>query len=163
MLCAQWLRTFPLLQQTKPPGWHWLTANSEVRWFPAAPFFGLALWGILLVIVLSESLRHKSCGIFALGGFLAGLAGLVAAVFGTEILRAGDVLLRPLMRPIVHEWAAGGWMFVGGILGACYGTWRRLDDVFSTRLPMILCGWLISISIFYGVLWITLRLVPAYR
>ena len=162
MLCGQWMRTLPLLHQTKPAGWHWLTADSVVKWFPAAPLFGLALWGVLLLFVLGEALRQKSCGLFVSGGLVSLLGGVFCAMLGNELLKTGDIVLQPLLAPVTRDWAAGGWMFVGGLAGACYGTWRRWRDVFSTRLAMILCGWLIAITILYTVLWSTFLLVPAY-
>jgi hypothetical protein len=53
---------------------------------------------------------------------------------------------------LAGSWAAGGWLFVGGVLGACYGTLRQWELIFTTRLLQILSGWLIAMAIVYGLL-----------
>jgi hypothetical protein len=88
--------------------------------------------------------------------FSAGTASLPVAVlcgaFALQLLIAGDTALRALMPPMIQSWAAGGWMIAGALLGASYGTLRRLDDVFSARLLSVLLGWLIVLTVIYGFL-----------
>ena len=78
----------------------------------------------------------------------AAFCGLI----GNEILRAGDLALHPLLADVAANWAAGAWLFVGGVLGACYGTLREWNTIFSSRLPRILLGWLVAMAIAYGLL-----------
>ena len=91
------------------------------------------------------------------------VAGLVLAAMGNDLLIGGDLALKPYMIHLAHQWAPGGWMFVGGIGGAIYGTLRRWSDLFALRLVPILLGWLCAVVVMYAVLIGVLATTPAYR
>jgi hypothetical protein len=57
-----------------------------------------------------------------------------------------------MLMDLAGSWAAGGWLFVGAILGASYGTLRQWEQIFTTRLLQILSGWLVAMAIVYGLL-----------
>jgi hypothetical protein len=81
-------------------------------------------------------------------------AAILCGAMAGPLLIAGDAALHALMEPVVGDVAASGWMVAGGIVGASYGTLRRLQDVFSTRLLQVLFGWLFFVMTLYGVVWI---------
>ncbi|MBV9865416.1 MAG: serine/threonine protein kinase [Abitibacteriaceae bacterium] len=163
MLCGQFMRTLPLIGQPDPPGWQWLNSSTVLHWFPSAPLFGFALWGSLMLFVVGEALRRKSCWVLFGGGFWSLVLAFVCALTGDQCLIAGDMAMKPFMSSLTHQWAAGGWMFMGGVLGACYGTLRRLRDVFSQRLVFVLGGWLVAMLLLYGILGVVHLVVPAYN
>lgn len=152
MLGGFGIRTLPFSGLMATPGWNWLSGSDEVAWWPVGPMVGLSLFLSLSPFIAGEAVRRKNCSTtFSLGLFtflFAAFCGLI----GNEILRAGDLALRPLLFDMAHNWAAGGWLFVGGVLGACYGTLRQWTDIFSTRLPQILIGWLVAMALVYGLL-----------
>lgn len=160
MLGAFALRTLPLMSQSATPGWDWLTWNMKLHAWPTAPLFGLVLMGVLAPFIAGESLRRRSCS-FALSlSLFVALFSLFCGALGLEILIGGDGMLKPLMQPLAHNWAAGAWMFIGGVLGAAYGTLRRWGDIFSPRLLQLLFGWLTSMAILYGLLAASQFLAP---
>ena len=163
MLSGQLLRSVPMVYQAGMDGREWLAASAHVRWWPSAPLFGLVLWGVLLLLTIGEATRRKSWAFLLSAGTLCLPMALLCTVFGTDILKAGDAALRPLMSDLVHRSAADAWMIVGGIAGAAYGTLRRLTDVFSTRIGHVILGWLFFVIIMYGLLWSVQIAVPAYR
>jgi len=149
MLCGQQLRSWPLGGTEK-----WLGLDSTIDNVLSTNFrFGLGVWLIILLLSIGEATRRKSWPFLLSGATVALPAALLCAAMGAQLLIAGDVTLHPLMFPLVAEEAAGGWMVIGGILGASYGTLRRLDDVFSSRLLQILFGWLLFTATMYGILY----------
>jgi hypothetical protein len=56
------------------------------------------------------------------------------------------------MWELVQNWATGGWMFVGGFIGAGYGTLRRWRDLLTTRVVQIVAGWMFAIFILFVLL-----------
>jgi hypothetical protein len=152
MLCAYLLREVPFVMDTVSSHEAWLTPRSQLEWFPTAPLFGLAAWGSLLTLIAGEATRRRSCALFLAAALLSVPLGVLCAVMGENLLIAGDLALRPQMQPLVRQWAGGGWMFAGSILGAMYGTLRRAADLFSVRLVHILLGWLLSLIILCGIL-----------
>jgi serine/threonine protein kinase len=152
MLGAFALRTLPLASQSSTPGWTWLSWQQNPHSWPAAPLFGLVFLGVLAPFIAGESLRRKSCSFALSVGLFTLFMSLLCGVLGLEILIGGDGVLRPVMEPLARNWAAGAWMFAGGVLGAAYGTLRRWSDIFSPRLVQILFGWLAAMAILYGLL-----------
>jgi serine/threonine protein kinase len=157
--CA--LRTLPLVSHSSLPGWEWLGgASPNLTMWPISPLFGATLFAVLAPFLIAESLRLKSCSTaFSLTLFTA-LLSIFCSFLGLEILIGGDALLRPYMHPLAHEWAAGGWMFVGGVLGASYGTLRQWAAIFSMRLLQILLGWLTAMALLYGLLTAAALIAP---
>ena len=153
------MRTIPFLQ-TATPGWDWLSGTEEIKWWPIGPVVGATLFAAATPFLIGESSRRKSCsGSFSLALF-AFLFAAFCGLIGNEILRAGDLMLRPLVFDLAHNWAAGGWMFVGGVLGACYGTILQRDAIFSTRLFRIIMGWLVAMAVIYGLLAASVFIAP---
>jgi len=152
MLCGYLLRELPFVMHTSSAHDIWLTPRSRLEWFPTAPLFGLAAWGTLLVVITGEATRRRSCALFLGASLLSAPLGVLCAVMGENLLIAGDMALQPQMQPLVRQWAGGGWMFAGSILGAIYGTLRRAGDLFSVRLIHIVLGWLLSLIILCGLL-----------
>lgn len=150
MAGGQFLRVWPT--HTLGAGWGWLEHGDSLLWLPAAPLFGFALTLMLLFLVAAEAQRRRSCGLVFGGGLLSLLCGLVAVFFGNIALIAGDEFLHPFFAPLAHDFAAGGWMFLGCIAGAAYGTFRRRIDIFSPRLLHICAAWLSALMVAYGVL-----------
>jgi hypothetical protein len=150
MAGGQLLRALPLAHQRD--GAQWLSSLSQPGGITTSLLFGLVLWGLLLVLSVAEATRRKSWGLFFSGGFTSLLLALLCGAMAGPLLLAGDAALRPLMSPFVGEAAASGWMVAGGITGAIYGTLRRLQDVFSTRLVQVLFGWIFFVVTLYGLL-----------
>jgi serine/threonine protein kinase len=145
------LRNLPF--QGQSVGAHWLSGDEIIEnSLMTMIVFGVVTWGALLALTLAEATRRKSWTLF----FSAGTASLPVAVlcgaFALPLLIAGDTALRSLMPTALQGWAAGGWMMAGALLGASYGTLRRLDDVFSARLLSVLLGWLLVLAVIYGFL-----------
>jgi serine/threonine protein kinase len=157
--CA--LRTLPLISHSSLPGWGWLKgAPPGLTMWPISPLFGITLFAVLTPFLVAESLRRKSCSTaFSLALFTV-LLSIFCSFLGLEILIGGDALLRPYLHQIARNWAAGGWMFVGGVLGAAYGTLQQWHAVFSARLLQILLGWLAAMALLYGVLAAVTLIVP---
>jgi len=160
MLGGFGLRTLPVIQQAETPGWDWLRSLEDIQWNSAGPLFGLTLFLALCPFLAGEASRRKNCStIFSLTLFaflFCGFCGLI----GNNILYGGDALLRPYLFDLAHNWAAGGWMFVGGVLGASYGTLRQWNAIFSTRLLQIVMGWLVAMAIVYGLLAASVFIAP---
>jgi|GEM_PF-2866476 len=152
MLGGLGLRTLPFAWTSPNPGWNWITASQLVPWKWSGPLFGMSLFLALCPFIAGEALRRRSCSTwFSLtmsALLLAGVFGLI----GDSVLRSVDVMLRPLLFDLTRNWAAGGWLFVGGVLGAIYGTLRQWNLIFSRYLPQILIGWLVSMALAYGLL-----------
>jgi serine/threonine protein kinase len=149
--CA--LRTLPLVSHTTLPGFEWLRSTTpRLEMWPISPIFGATLFGALAPFLVAESLRLKSCSTAFSLTLFAALLSIFCSFLGLEILIGGDALLRPSMHGLSHQWAAGAWMFVGGVLGASYGTLRQWNAIFSARLLQILLGWLTAMAILYGLL-----------
>jgi serine/threonine protein kinase len=149
---GQFLRSWPMTVRGGQGGWGWLNARDGLSWLPAAPAFGFGVWLFLLTIILAEAQRRRSCRQVFWGGALAFLGGIAAMVWGNVLLTNGDELLQPLFSPLVRQYAAGGWLFAGAILGAAYGTFRRHRDLIGPRLLQICAGWLGVLFIAYSVL-----------
>jgi len=152
LLCGCLLRQLPFSMGGTASHEAWLARGSDLEWFPTGPLFGLAAFVTLLLVVIGEATRRRSCAVFLTAASLSAPLAVLCAVMGEQILIAGDLALRPMMEPMVHHWAGGGWMFVGSILGAVYGTLRRAGDVFSIRLVHVLLGWFLSFLIVFGIL-----------
>ena len=150
MAGGQFLRVWPM--QTRGSGWGWLAQQEGLNWLPSAPLFGFALMLMLLLLVGAEAQRQRSCALIFGGGGLSVLCGIAAAMWGNTLLIAGDEFLHPLFAPLARDFAAGGWLFLGCIAGAAYGTFRRRIDVFSPRLLHICAAWLSGLMVAYGVL-----------
>lgn len=143
MFCGLALRWLPTFSPDKLSGSDWRNAASVTENPPLTMMlFGGAMWGSLLILTIGEALRRKSWGFLLSAGSAALPVAILCGFFAGDLLTAGDMALRPLMIELVRQWAAGGWLVVGGIAGAAYGTLRRLDDVFSRRLLQVLLGWL---------------------
>ena len=159
MVCGLLLRGLPLAGQIR--GQAWLTRDPDFNSpLMSSLFFGLTVWGVLLLLTISESLRRKSWAFLLSAGSLSLPLALLCGAMAGPILIAGDLALRPIMSPLTHSWAAGAWLTAGGLAGAAYGTLRRLTDVFSARLPQILVGWLFFSVTLWGVLWIVRFAMP---
>lgn len=157
MLCGFVLRALPLSHQAK--GQDWLHANSQVAWWPAAPLFGLAMSAIMLALLVGEATRRRSWWLF-LGALVPSvLFSLLCAAAGNLLLVAGDRVLEPLSSPLVGRWAAGGWLVIGGLFGAVYGTIRCARDIFSHRLLNIVGGWLFFLFTLIGIVWLVRSLL----
>jgi serine/threonine protein kinase len=153
MLSGQLLRTLPFLD-SNGRGFGWLTPTFDFgeQRMAVSVMFGVAMWGVLMMLTVAEATRRKSCGTLMSGALAAATIAFFAAAAGPQLLVAGDQALRPHMWDLVRNWATGGWMFVGGLLGASYGTLRRWRDVFTTRVSQILVGWLLAIILLYLLL-----------
>ena len=164
MLSGQVLRTMPFIHSNSTRGWQWLTVNSSFgTWEERATIsmlFGVSLWSVLMLLIVAEATRRKSCGLFVSAGLAASTLAFFSAAMAPQMLIAGDMALRPFMWELVHNWATGGWMFVGGLTGAAYGTLRRWKDVFTTRIVQVLAGWLFSIFIIYALMSSVLLTLP---
>lgn len=156
MLSGQVLRTVPFIHSSGTRGWQWLSANSSFgTWDERTAIsllFGVSLWSVLMLLIVGEATRRRSCGMFLSGGLAASTLAFFGAAAGPQMLIAGDLALRPYMWELVHNWATGGWMFVGGLLGAGYGTLRRWKDLFTTRVVQIIAGWLVAIFVLYALM-----------
>ena len=106
----------------------------------------------LLGVTAAEAQRRRSCRQVFWGGALSLLVGLAALIYGNVLLVSGDTFLRPFFEPMVHDFAAGGWLFAGAIIGCAYGTFRRWRDLRGPRVLQICAGWLAVLCIAYGVL-----------
>lgn len=157
MVCGLLLRGLPLAGQ----GQTWLKGDPPfANPLMSSLFFGLTVWGVLLLLTISEALRRKSWAFLLSAGSLSLPLALLCGAMAGPILIAGDLALRPVMEPLTHSWAAGAWLTAGGLAGAAYGTLRRLTDVFSTRLPQVLVGWLFFSLTLWGVLWVVRSTLP---
>jgi serine/threonine protein kinase len=152
MLGGFGMRTFPFLWQSATPGWNWLDATQQIPWKWIGPLFGMSLFLALCPFVAGESLRRRSCSTWFSLSMSAFLIAAVFGLIGDSVLRMIDLSLRPLLFDLAGSWAAGGWLFVGAILGASYGTLRQWELIFTTRLLQILSAWLIAMAIVYGLL-----------
>jgi len=152
MLCGFILRALPLSHQVN--GQKWLNGSSQVAWLPAAPLFGLAMSGVMFALLVGEATRRRSWWVFFGALVPAFLFSLLCAVAGNLLLVAGDRVLEPLASPLVGQWAAGGWLVVGGVLGAIYGTVRCARDIFSHRLLNIMGGWGFFLFTLIGIVWL---------
>lgn len=152
MLGGLGMRTLPFAWASPTPGWNWIGSAQLVPWKWSGPLFGASLFLALCPFIAGEALRRRSCSTwFSLtmsALLLAGVFGLI----GDSVLRSVDVMLRPLLFDLTSNWAGGGWLFVGGVLGAIYGTLRQWSLIFSRYLPQILIGWLVSMALAYGLL-----------
>ena len=154
------MRTLPFIGQKGFPGWNWMSANAETTPFSAGTIFGVCLFLSLCPFLVSETVRRKdSSTTFALALFLL-LLSTFCGIVGTSIMSKTDNILHPYLLDIAGNWAAGGWMFVGGVLGACYGTVLNRDAIFSTRLFRIIMGWLVAMAIIYGLLAASVFIAP---
>ena len=149
---GQFLRSWPMTVRGGQGGWEWLTIKDSLTWYPSAPAFGFALWLILLGVTAAEAQRRRSCRQVFWGGALSLLVGFAALIYGNVLLVGGDAFLRPFFEPMVHDFAAGGWLFAGAIIGCAYGTFRRWRDLRGPRVLQICAGWLAVLCIAYGVL-----------
>lgn len=152
MLGGFTLRTLPFVGTEPAPGWGWISGSQIVSWWPVSPLVGAGFFLAVCPYLLNESVRRRSCSVsfllFLFGLLLAGFSGLA----GTELLRTGDLFLKPFLHELTQEWAAGGWLFMGGLLGACYGTLQRWSVIFSKRFGLIPLGWLVAMTVAYGLL-----------
>jgi serine/threonine protein kinase len=151
MLSGLMLRTLPFAHEASGRGHDWLSSSFDFgafdqRW-AVSILFGFAMWASLMLLIVGEATRKKSCGIFLSGTLAAGSLAIVALTAAPQIIVAGDEALRPLTHDLVQSWAGGGWMSCGAIAGAIYGTLRRSRDVFTTRLWQIAAGWAVSMMI----------------
>ena len=152
MLTGLSLRWLPMVPGGSLSGGPWLDGDAVL---PRAPLtcllFGGVLWMVLLVLTVGEATRRRSWA-FLLSGATAALpVALIAALAANLLLVGGDLALRPAMSDLVRSWAAGGWLVLGGIAGAAYGTLRRLNDLFSRRFLQILLGWLFFAGTMCGI------------
>ena len=160
MLGGFGIRTVPLINQATTPGWDWIKTPEDIQWNWAGPLFGLCLFLALCPFLAGEATRRKNCSTtFSISLFVFFFCGF-CGLMGDNILRSGDLTLRPYLLDLAHNWAAGGWMFVGGILGACYGTLRQWNAIFSTRVLQIVMGWLVAMAIVYGLLAASVFIAP---
>jgi len=151
MLGGQLMRTLPFTLLNLPNSWKWLSPTAELNW-QVHVAFGLTTWAVLLMVAMAEALRRQSCFLLVTGGMFSFLIAAGCGAVASDVMTTVDGLLQPIMRSITHDWAAGGWMFCGGILGAAYGTIRRIADVFSPRILQVIFGWLVAVALMYGVL-----------
>jgi hypothetical protein len=146
------VRTLPLAPTSPWPGWNWLHYSQHLHWWPAAPLFGGLLWIALLPFVASECMRRRSCSFTLSVVLFATLLCMACGALGLEILVGGDDALRETFGSLTPHWAAGAWLFLGGIGGAAFETLRRWKLIFSSRLIEIVGGWLVALAIIYGLL-----------
>jgi hypothetical protein len=117
-----------------------------------APRFGAIFGVVLFVWTTLEAISRRSLSLWLSMGFFGTLAIVGAAIFGNEILRAGDDLLRQQLAPVVNNFAAGGWMFGGALFGAFCGSLRRWGDLFSVRILALTFGWIATLGLVYATL-----------
>ncbi|HEX8552918.1 MAG TPA: serine/threonine-protein kinase [Abditibacteriaceae bacterium] len=133
----------------------WLEDGNFAEPLHSMAIFGGTLWWVLLILVSGEAIRRKSWGFFFSSGFAAMPVALVGGVFAWPILELGDAALRAWWDgAALHSTApaAWSWLLVGCFLGALYGTLWRARDVFSSRIWMVLVGWLFVAGTFGGAL-----------
>ena len=160
MLCGQLVRTVPLGHMTE--GWRWLAA-SNVTFMPTGPLLGLMIWATLTLATVGVASARKSCATFFMGSSVALLCGVVSMFMGGDLLYTGDKVLQPLTGWLTRGWAPGGWMALGGALGAVYGTLQRGRDLVSHRISQVGAGWILSLALWMAVTLSLLALVPAFR
>ncbi|HVF85142.1 MAG TPA: hypothetical protein VM821_04110, partial [Abditibacteriaceae bacterium] len=152
MLCGFVLRALPLSHQVN--GQKWLSGNSQVEWWPSAPLFGLAMSGVMFALLIGEATRRRSWWVFFAALVPTFLFSLMCAAAGNVLTIAGDRVLEPLFSPLVGHWAAGGWLIIGGLFGAVYGTVRCARDIFSHRVLNIVGGWVFFLFTLIGIVWL---------
>lgn len=145
MLCGFVARFLPLSHLKN--GQNWLDANTQIEFWPMAPLFGFAVLCATFALVVGEATRRRSWWLFFGAILPATLFAVLCGLSGSLLLPAGDRVLEPLTQPFVGDWASGGWLLFGGILGAFYGTLRVLRDFFSRRIIGLLIGWILFVAL----------------
>ena len=144
-------RTVPWMYDGAVPGW--LSQTSQVKFWPIAPLFGATLWACAAVWTIVEATRKKSCGMVLGIGTFGTLLAIFAAIGGPSLLVELDTILKPLLKPHVGNYAAGGWMVAGAALGASFGALRRVGDWFSLRAFGVLAG----LGVTGALVWLALQ------
>ena len=131
-------RTVPWMYDSVVPGW--LSPVGQIKWWPVAPIFGATLWACAAAWTLVEAMRKRSCGMIVGIGLFGTLLAIFAAVGGLNLIVEIDTILKPLLKPYVGNYAAGGWLAAGAAIGASWGAIRRVGDWFSARVFGVLGG-----------------------
>ena len=131
-------RTVPWMYDGAVPGW--LSSVGQIKWWPVAPLFGATLWACAAAWTLVEAMRKRSCGLVLGIGTFGTLLAIFAALGGLSLLVEIDTILKPIMRPHVGNYAAGGWLAAGAAIGATWGAIRRVGDWFGARLFGVIAG-----------------------
>ncbi len=131
-------RTVPWMYDGAVPDW--LSSTNQVKWWPIAPIFGATLWACAAVWTIVEATRKKSCGMVLGIGVFGTILAVLVAIGGQSLLVQIDTILKPIMKPHVGNYAAGGWMAAGAAIGAGFGALRRVGDWFSLRIFGVLAG-----------------------
>ena len=143
------LRSLPFASQNG--GW---LGDDFAGASPSMFIFGAVAWALLLVLVVGEAVRRKSWAFL----FSSGVAALPVAIIGgacaLPLLQLGDAALQTfagdflqLASPAVWSWA-----LFGGLVGAIYGTLWCARDLFTSRILVVLLGWILVAVTFGGAL-----------
>lgn len=156
MITGGVLRAAPFLV-AKQQHLNWLGRQSVREWWPVAPAFGGAVAASWLIWTIAFALFRRSCGVL-MSLVLAGtLVSVYCAFMGSTQLMGGDALLKPFLQPIVHDFAAGGWMYAGATIGALGGALWRWRDLASTRFWAVFAGFGATLLMVYFALQGALR------
>ncbi len=131
-------RTVPWMYDGAVPGW--LTQPGQIKWLPIAPIFGATLWACAAVWTIVEATRKRSCGMIIGIGLFGTMLAIFAAIGGPSLIVQLDTILKPILKPHVGNYAAGGWMVAGAAIGSIWGALRRVGDWFSLRIFGVLAG-----------------------
>ena len=139
MIAGGALRSLPFLWAHQQH-LNWLGRRSLQEWWPVAPAFGAIFALLWLAWAIGLAFFRRSCGVLMSLVLLGTLVSIYATFMGSNWLMGGDALLKPHLQPIVHAFAAGGWMYAGATLGALGGALWRWRDLASTRFWAVFAG-----------------------
>jgi serine/threonine protein kinase len=131
---------------------NWLDRNSLHQWRLIAPAFGASVAFFWLVWTILFALFRRSCGVLMSLVFFGTLFSIYCAFMGPTQLTGGDALLKPVLQPIVHDFAAGGWMYAGATIGALSGALWRWRDLASMRFWAVFAGFFATLLMVYFAL-----------
>lgn len=148
MIAGGALRSIPFLV-AKQQHLNWLERNSLHQWSLIAPSFGASVAFFWLVWTILFALFRRSCGVLMSLVLMGTLFSIYCAFMGSTQLTGGDALLKPYLQPIVHNFAAGGWMYAGATIGALSGALWRWRDLASTRFWAVFAGFFATLMMVY--------------
>ncbi len=151
MIAGGALRAAPFLA-TKQQHLNWLSRTPVKEPWLVALSFGGAVAASWLAWTIVFALFRRSCGILMSLVLMGTLVSIFCAFAGVTQLMSGDALLKPYMQPIVHDFAAGGWMYAGATIGALGGSLWRWRDLASTRFWAVFTGFGATLLMVYFAL-----------